>query len=155
MVVYDENGGKVESVDYSKGYVETKTKAVTHTYKVDVDRKTHFEVVAEYPETGGQDVEEVVDVEEQGHWETTDAETGEAVEDYDKEVPEDWPHELQIGDLWEYGVFHEYTAEEMAQREESDKAVEEAAKIPGRMTSVEEQLTNIQLALAEMYEGGM
>lgn len=159
MVIYDESGSKVEDIDESKGYVEMKSKAVTHTYKVDVEGKTHFEVIAEYPETGGQDVAEVVDVEEQGHWETTDAETGEVVEDYDLPIPDDWPHESPVRNVWQYGVYHEYTAEELAKREkdeqEAQKATEEAAKMPDRVTSVEEQMTNLQLALAEIYEGGM
>lgn len=159
MVVYDENGGKVDEVDYSKGYVEPKTKAVKHAYKVDVKQEAHFEVIAEYPETGGQDVAEVVDVEEQGHWETTDAETGEVVADFDGVIPEDWPHEIEVSGVWQYGVYHEYTAEELAQieqeRKEAQEKAEEAAKMPERVTSVEEQMTNIQLALAEIYEGGM
>lgn len=159
MVIYDESGHKVEDVDESKGYVEVMEKAVTHTYKVDVEQKTHPEVVAYFPETDGTEVAYVVDVEEQGHWETTDADTGEVVADFDGVIPEDWPHEIQIGDLWQYGVYHEYTDEELAKREEAaqeaQKAAEEAAKMPERVTSVEEQMTNIQLALAEIYEGGM
>lgn len=159
MVVYDESGHKVEDVDYSKGYVEVKAKAVTHTYKVDVERKTHFEVIAEYPETGGQDVEEVVDVEEQGHWETTDDETGEVVADFDGVIPEDWPHEIEVSGVWQYGVYHEYTAEELSQieqeRKEAQEKAEEAAKMPERVTSVEEQLTNLQLAMADIYEGSL
>lgn len=156
MVVYDEDGRKVEDVDYSKGYVEVKAKSVAHTYKVDVEEKTHPEVVAYFPETDGTEVAYVVDVEEQGHWETTDAETGEVVADFDGVIPEDWPHEIEVSGVWQYGVYHEYTAEELSrieqERKEAQEKADEGSKMPERVTSVEEQLTNLQLAIADIYE---
>lgn len=159
MVIYDESGHKVEDIDESKGYVEVKGKAVKHTYKIDVEGKTHPEVVAYFPETGGTEVKYVVDVEEQGHWETTDNESGKIVTDYDLSIPDDWPHEIPVDDVWQYGVYHEYTEEELAQIEqqhkEAQEKADEVAKIPDRVTSVEDQLTNIQLALVDIYEGNL
>lgn len=48
-------------------------------------------------------------------------------------------------------VYHEYTSEQMKQLAEKG----EAAGVPARVASVEEQLTNLQLAMADIYEGGM
>lgn len=48
-------------------------------------------------------------------------------------------------------VYHEYTPEQLAQAGEE----EESAKIPERVSSIEVQLTNLQLVMAEIYEGGM
>lgn len=159
MVVYDESGNRVSDFDVSKGSLEVRERVVVHEYKVDVERQTHFEVIAEYPETGGKDVKEVVDVEEQGHWDTTDVDTGEDVPDYDGIIPDEWPHELKFQEAWQYGVYHAYTDVELEQiereLEEARKKADDSAKVPDRVTSVEEQITNIQLALAELYEGGM
>ena len=44
--------------------------AVVHSWVVDEPARVVEEVVAYYPETGGRDVELVVEVPEQGHWET-------------------------------------------------------------------------------------
>lgn len=118
MIVFDNKGGIVENPDYDKGTVENKSINVVHKYVVDVKKQSHYETVREYPETGGKDVEEVVDVEEQGHWATYD-EDGDIVEHYDGIVAEDWPHEQDIHDVWEYGIYTPYTPEQL---EEMEKA---------------------------------
>lgn len=112
MIILDKNGDVVESPDYERGRVEVREKPVTHVYVVDTEEQGHWETVAEYPETGGADVEWHVDVPEKGHWETRD-ENGWQVEHYDGVIPEDWPKEQVIADVWQYGLYIEYTLDEL------------------------------------------
>lgn len=111
MIILDKNGKLVESPDYERGRVEAREKPVTHSYVIDTDEEGHWEVTHEYP-NGGQDVEWSVDVPEEGHWETR-GEDGEIVEHYDGVIPEDWPKEQVIADAWQYGLYIEYTPDEL------------------------------------------
>ena len=123
MVIYDESGSKLDWFDESLGRVNIVSKKVLHKYIIDKEEQCHYETIAEYPETGGKDVEWIVDVEESGHWETTDASTKDLIEDFDGVIAEDWPKDQTIEDVWEYGVYHKYTDEELA--EEANKDAQE------------------------------
>lgn len=115
MYVYDANFNLVENPDEEKGKLEYKETTVKHAYIVDAEEQGHFEVVAEYPETGGQDVEWIVDTERQGHWQTS-FEDGAVFANYPAEtIPEDWPKEQEITDVFEYFLYTPYTAEELEQ----------------------------------------
>ena len=70
MTVYDESWNPVEDPDPALGRIETRARRLLMRYEEESPGRCREEVVAEYPETGGKDVEIVVDVEEQGHWET-------------------------------------------------------------------------------------
>lgn len=118
MIVFDNKGGIVENPDYDKGTIENKTINIVHKYVVDIEKQSHYETIREYPETGGKDVEEVIDVEEQGHWDTYD-ERGDIVEHYDGVIAEDWPHEQDIHDVWEYGIYTPYTPEQLKEIEKA------------------------------------
>lgn len=131
MIMYDEDGAKLDEFDESLGSVEIVTRNVIHKYVVDVEEQGHYITIAEYPETGGKDVEWVVEVEEQGHWETRDAETSELVEDFDGLTYDEWPKDQEIPDVWEYGIYRKYTDEEI---EEAAKE-EEKAQSNARMQS--------------------
>lgn len=113
MIIFDENGDVVKTPDKEKGYIDYREKRVVHSYVVDVEEQGHYEVVAEYPETGGKDMEWVIDVPEKGHWETKDANTREIIKDYKCVIPDDLPRENDIEDIFEYGVYIEYTPEEL------------------------------------------
>ena len=119
MVIYDESGSKLDWFDESLGRVNIMSKKVLHKYIVDEEEQGYYETIAEYPETGGKDVEWVVDAKESGHWETVDASTEMPIEDFDGIIAEDWPKDQTIEDVWEYGVYHKYTDEELA--EEANK----------------------------------
>lgn len=119
MVILDINGEVLHDPDEAKGMIEVKTIQVTHKYVVDVEKKSHYETIREYPETGGKDVAEVIDTEEQGHWDTLD-ESGVAVKHYDGVISEDWPHEQEIADSWSYGVYKPYTADELLQMKKAN-----------------------------------
>lgn len=139
MVIYDESGIKVDSFDVSKGYVETKDKAVLHTYKVDVEGKSHLVNSVYYEDTDGWDQVEVIDVEEKGHWETTDAETGEVVSDFDGAISDNWPHEIAVNDVWQYGIYHPYSEEQLAQieneKQKFDQQEQESARQSAEIAS--------------------
>lgn len=127
MIVYDEDGIRLDDFDETTGRVEIATKDVVHKYVVDTEEQGHYQTIAEYPETGGKDVEWRVTSPEEGHWETVDSDTGEAVTDFDGVVPGDLPHDVETPDIWEYGVYVPYTAEELAQMEEDRAAAQSAA----------------------------
>lgn len=126
MVILDKNGNVVENPDYGKGHVDSESMPVMHRYVIDTEEKGHWETIAEYPKTGGKDVEWRVDTPESGHWETV-GEDGRPVEHYDGVIPEDWPHEQEISDVWAFGSYIEYTEEELAEIER-EKAEAEAVR---------------------------
>lgn len=127
MVIIDKNGNVVEDPDYGKGHVDSESMPVTHKYVIDTEEKGHWETVAEYPETGGADVEWRIDTPESGHWETVDGD-GRPVERYDGVIPEDWPHEREISDVWSFGRYVEYTEGELEERERQRREAEYGAR---------------------------
>lgn len=95
MIVLDENNKPLIDPDLSKGQITEETRSVFHRYIVDSEAVTHEEVVAEYP-NGGKDVAIVIDVPEQGHWETC-LESGELIE-FSGDIPDDAPHDTVLED---------------------------------------------------------
>ena len=84
--------------------------------------------MAEYP-GGGRDVRRVIDV---------------------PGVPgrEAWTEQVPVQ------KYLRYTAEELAAQEEERKKAEEQADLPGTVADLMQQLTDLQLAVCELYEGG-
>lgn len=62
MYIYDENGDIVTEYDESKGWLREMSRMRHHDAVEAVEEQGHWETLAEYPETGGKDVEWVVDV---------------------------------------------------------------------------------------------
>lgn len=63
MRILDENDNELESYDEELGYVtEDEINGTYNEAQEEVQQQSHYVVVAEYPETGGKDVEEVIDV---------------------------------------------------------------------------------------------
>lgn len=164
MLILDESGNIVTEPDLEAGCLEEKQRNVIHKYVVDVEMESHEEVIAEYPETGGKDVAVIVDVEEQGHWETR-LETGEVV-GFGGTIPDDMPHELELPDIDAYMLYRAYTPDELAERErmeaERKEAEAEAAKreaylstAPARMDASEAAQADTDDALCAMYEEGL
>ena len=126
MVILDKDGNLVESPDPERGRVEVVEERVTHRYVTDAAERGHWETVAEYPETGGSDVEWRVDSPEEGHWETVGAD-GVPVAHYDGAVPDGLPRDQEASDTWSHGLYVEYTADELAdlarQRSEAEEAL--------------------------------
>ena len=92
MDMYDEQGNPVTDYDPAKGRLEMQ-KRIHHYEAVEaVEEQGHWETVAEYPETGGKDVQWVVDVPE-------------------VEAREAWDEEET------YWLYIPYTEEELAQME--------------------------------------
>ena len=86
------------------------------------------ETVTEYP-GGGRDVRKVIDV---------------------PGVPAQaaWTEQVPVQ------RYIRYTEEELAAREKERQQAEEAARLPETIASLTCQLTDLQLALCELYEGG-
>lgn len=148
MVIYDESGERLDSYDPDAGRVRIEEKDVLHRWVVDAEEEGEFATVAEYPDTGGKDVEWRVTKPEEGHWETVDAETDEAVADFDGAIPEDLPHDVETPDIWEYGVYVPYTAEELEQME-ADKADAQAQAARTAQLAVAAQLAVMSLDLTD------
>lgn len=129
MIVYDENGKRIEDYDLSKGRLESKSKRVEHRWVVDSKERGEWVTKKEYPETGGKDVEWRVTVAERGHWKTTDAE-GKEVTGFDGNISDDWPHDMPIPDIFKYAVYHAYTNAELAElakkKAKEEQAIQEA-----------------------------
>lgn len=129
MIVFDETGEVIEDYDLEKGQVTTEHKDVMHRWIVDNPEEGEWETIAEYPETGGRDVEWKVTSEEVGHWETIDADTEEPIEHFDGVIADDWPHDHPVEDVFEYGIYRPYTPEELVERDKqnADRVAAQAA----------------------------
>lgn len=92
MDMYDEQGNPVTDYDPAKGRLEMQKRIHHHEAVEAVEEQGHWETVAEYPETGGKDVQWVVDVPE-------------------VEAREAWDEEET------YWLYIPYTEEELAQME--------------------------------------
>lgn len=161
MLILDENGAVVTDLDLEAGCLEERHRNIVHRYVVDMEEENHEEIVAEYPETGGKDVAIVIDVEEQGHWETR-IETGEVVE-FEGIIPDDTPHEIELHDAERYMLYRLYTADELAEKarreEEHERAKAEEAErekfiaaAPARLDSTEANQADTDEAMCELYE---
>ena len=96
MDMYDEQGNPVTDYDPAKGRLEMQKRIHHHEAVEAVEEQGHWETVAEYPETGGKDVQWVVD-----------APGVEAREAWDEEET--------------YWLYIPYTEEELAQMEADRK----------------------------------
>lgn len=126
MKIIDENGAVVENPDLTLGYLTGSTEEVAHPAVEGVEEQWHWETVTEYP-NGGKDVQRVVDV---------------------PGVPARpaWTEQLPIK------RYIRYTAEELAAQEEARKKQEAKDKLPETVADLMQQLTDLQLALCELYE---
>lgn len=128
MKILDETGAVIESPDLTLGYLISSTEPVEHPAVAAVPETSHYETVAEYP-GGGRDVRRVIDV---------------------PGVPgrEAWTEQVPVQ------KYIRYTVEELAAQEEERKKAEEQANLPGTVADLMQQLTDLQLAVCELYEGG-
>ena len=141
MRILDENNNAVDNADLEKGYLATETIIIAHHEAVKASPgKSHTEVVKEYP-NGGKDVVTI--------W---DEEPVEAKDAYDE------TEEIQR--------YHLYTDEELKQRElEKEEAEAKEKKLESLYSSsmsveeiveakkdIDTTITNIQVALADIYE---
>lgn len=126
MKIIDETGAVVENPDLTLGYLTDDTEEITHPAVEGVEEQWHWETVTEYP-NGGKDVQRVVDV---------------------PGVPARpaWTEQLPIK------RYIRYTAEELAAQEEARKKQEAKDKLPETVADLMQQLTDLQLALCELYE---
>lgn len=128
MKILDETGAVVENPDLTLGYLTTSTEEVTHPAVEGVEEQWHWETVTEYP-NGGKDVQKIVD------------RPG-------VKAQEEWVEQVPVQ------RYIRYTEEELAAREKERQQAEEAARLPETIASLTCQLTDLQLALCELYEGG-
>ena len=128
MKIVDENGVVLEEPDLTLGYLADDTELLEHLAQEAVAEAAHYETVAEYP-SGGRDVRKVIDV------------PGVAAKAA-------WTEYVPIK------RYVRYTAAELAAQEQARKEQEAQARLPGTVAELARQLTDLQLALCELYEGG-
>ena len=128
MKILDETGAIIENPDLTLGYLVGDAEPLAHPAQEAVAEIAHYETVAEYP-SGGRDVRKVVDV------------PGAAAKAA-------WTEQVPIK------RYVRYTAAELDAREQARKEQEAQAKLPGTVAELARQLTDLQLALCELYEGG-
>ena len=128
MKILDETGTVVENPDLTLGYLTASTEEITHPAVEGVEEQWHWETVTEYP-NGGKDVQKIVD------------RPG-------VKAQEEWVEQVPVQ------RYIRYTEEELAAREKERQQAEEAARLPETIASLTCQLTDLQLALCELYEGG-
>ena len=126
MKIIDETGAVIESPDLALGYLAEDTEPVEHPAQEAVAEMAHYETVAEYP-GGGRDVRKVIDL---------------------PGIParEAWTEFVPIK------RYIRYTAEELAEQERASKEQEAQKNLPDTVASLMQQLTDLQLALCELYE---
>lgn len=108
MDIYDEQGNPVTDYDPAKGRLEMQKRIHHHEAVEAVEEQGHWETIAEYPETGGKDVQWVVDVpgveaqeawdEEETYWlyiPYTEEELAQMEADRNQPTPEERVKELE------------------------------------------------------------
>ncbi|MBS5728744.1 MAG: hypothetical protein KHW80_12980 [Faecalibacterium sp.] len=108
MDMYDERGNPVTDYDPAKGRLEMQKRIHHHEAVEAVEEQGHWETVVEYPETGGRDVQWVVDVpgveaqeawdEEETYWlyiPYTEEELAQMEADRNQPTPEERVKELE------------------------------------------------------------
>lgn len=120
--IYNKSMKPIENPDLTLGRLTPGTRTVHHDTVAGIEEVSHYEVIAEYP-NGGKDVAKVIDVA-----------AVKARDAWDEEIP------IQI--------YVPYTAEELAQMEAQRTA---QANAPTAQKNAD-AITEIQLALAEIYE---
>lgn len=128
MKIIDETGAVITAPNLELGYLVEDTETVHHDAVKAVEEVSHYETVTEYP-NGGRDVRRVVD--------TPGVEAREA---YDETVA------IQR--------YIRYTDDELALCKRNSELAGQESRAPSR-AELARQITNIQLALCELYEGGL
>ena len=126
MKIIDENGAAIETPDLTLGYLVGGTEPVEHPAVEGVEEQWHWETLTEYP-NGGKDVQKIIDVP-------------------GVQAQEEWVEQVPIQ------KYIRYTAEELAAQEEARKKQEAKDKLPETVADLMQQLTDLQLALCELYE---
>lgn len=127
MRILDKNNNVIENPNFELGHLIEEQIFVKHHDAV-IGRKEegHYEVIAEYPETGGKDVEWVVDVEGVGEQDAWD--------EYENIMR-----------------FVEYTAEELAEIEaERQAAEEEANRLPNELAAAKAEIEELKNQISQL-----
>lgn len=156
MIIYNKNGAILNNPDMRLGYVEREIIPVTHEYIIDKPEISHEVVIAEYPDTGGKDIEIVVDEPAVGHWNTYDAD-GNIIAEFDGSL-EGFSHDGVVNNTWEIGRYIPFTAKELEERDREEAEIAERTEqretllneLPDTLATTDDAIC----ALYEMVLGG-
>lgn len=153
MVIFDDDGNMLDTADPERGWLEERSKRCYHEWVVDVPAVTEDVIVAEY-KNGGKDVDRRIVTPEEGHWVTYDVD-GENLP-YEGEYPDWWVEQGVVESVFQYAVFHEFTEEQLAEREEQMRIFEESQRKKAEREAMIESLPEYQAsmddAICELYE---
>lgn len=149
--IYDENWNPLDDYDPNEGYTESCERPIYHIYVIDQEEISHEEVIREYPETGGKDVEIIIDQEEKGHWVAYDKSTDEIIPDLDNTYVElnGVPHDMVFEDLEFAQMYHPFTQDQI---NENKKKREEFEAQQQKQAENEQLLDDMPALLCAMYE---
>lgn len=146
MYVFDEEYNLLEQYDSDKGRLDERELNVVHKYVIDIEEEGHWETIAEY-DNGGKDVEWKIDTPESGHWETYRDEDI-LFTDYPVQIPDDWPKEQEINDVFQCNVYIPYTEEELVQVAKDKAKLERQTQI----IQLKQNLANTDYVITKMTE---
>lgn len=127
MRILDKNNNVIENPNFELGHlVEEQIFVQHHDAVIGRVEEGHYEVIAEYPETGGKDVEWVIDVE--------GVEACDAWDEYEDILR-----------------FVEYTAEELAEIEAARQAEEaEAHRVENELAQAKSEIEELKNQIAQL-----
>lgn len=151
----------IEDPDLNIGELRAAQIPVSYRYVLEKPAEYEEYVIAEYPDTGGQDIGRREVSPEVGYWEMLD-ENGEVLPYPIQIDTENFPKELEIPDVMFVDIYHVYTQDELEeieeQRIEAEKAIEKQKVLEGvpvRVDTVEETQDDIVLLLADIVGGAV
>lgn len=135
MAIIDESGAVVEQPNYDDGYTEQESMEVHHTYHETSPEKGHWVTIAEFPETGGKQVDWVVDEPGKGFWEHRDSE-GRTVDFYDGGDDASWDTQCDNVTLFWFERYHKFTPEQAEQAANERGAAEHEAQVVAQVRAL-------------------
>lgn len=154
--IYNEDNSIDKEPDFDKGYLHEEKYPCVISYVIDAQEEGHWETIAEYPETGGKDVEWVVDTPQEGHWQACNSD-GEVLDfEVDLSEAEGIDKNAVIDDIAIKRVFIPYTQDELEamriEREKAEKQAQFQEELPGRVDLFEEIQAEQDAAICDLYE---
>lgn len=159
MLVIDENTkAEIKDPNLDLGKVTLSRLNVWYRYVIDSPGEYEEVVIAEYPETGGKDVQTIEISPEIGHWEMIN-------EEHDV-----LPYKITLDttgflkesltpDILDVGIYHRYTESELEEVRKRTEEMEEKQNamnaLPSRVDTVEETQDDIVLLLADIVGGAV
>lgn len=124
-MIFDSNWNELDSYDEDKGYVLTQEQPLFAAYIVEDEGEGDYEVVKEY-DNGGKDVEWRWTRKPVGAWHFADGDGTEWAHPPKPPIEDSWDKAQVYACVATWDLYHDYTADELAQHEQEKLEAEEA-----------------------------